>query len=181
MSLVLEYRNTRSDFLTQHEVAAAASYRAGKLAHYRSITLWVSVVILGSCAAFSANQIFLMCLLLAVGGFSFVQSVPYSRRYWAAVEQSLATRPETQIRLEVGEDGLHEMVEGIQSFVPWTSVKRFTVFRDTLFIDLAAGLCAIVPRVSMRNPTDLDALIKLLRDRRIEESPITQRNGVNVK
>jgi hypothetical protein len=137
--------------------------------------LWVVVVLLGVYAAFSAGQPFLMCLLLAIGGFSLAQSLPYRRRYWAAVENSLASRQETQIRLRVEEDGLHETVDGIESFVPWGSVKRFVVFRDTLFIELAAGLCAIVPRASVSpSTTDYDTLIKLLRDRGIEESPNPQ-------
>jgi hypothetical protein len=181
MALALEYRNTHADFVTHYELALSASYLAGRSAHYRSVALWVGVVLLGSYAAFSADQIFLMCFLLAMGGLNLAQSIPYSRRYWAAVEQSLVGRPENQIRLEVNNDGLHETMDGIESFVPWASVKGFTIFRNTLFIELAAGLCAIVPYASVSTPTDVDALIKLLRDRGIEESPNqpVQRTGAS--
>lgn len=181
MSLVLEYRNTHADFVTHHEVATATSYLAGRSAHHRSLALWVAVVVLGGYAAYRANEIFILCILSAVGLSSVLQSVPFARRYWAAVERSLAARPETTIRLKVGEDGMHESVDGIESFAPWTSVKRFTLFRDTLFIELAAGLCAIVPRSSVSEPTSLDALIQLLRDRGIAESPSPrmQRKGVS--
>jgi len=140
MSLALEYRNTRADFLAQYELLSAGAYRSARSAHYQSVGFWCCVLLLGGYAAFRADQLFLMCLLIAIGGWTLVRSFPYSRTYWAAVEQSLSARPETQIRLEVQEDGLHETVDGIESFAPWSSVKGFTVFRETLFIELAASL-----------------------------------------
>ena len=172
MSLALEYRNTRADFLAHCELVSGASYRAARSAHYRSVAFWVGVVLLGSYAAFSANQIFLMCLLLVIGGWTLAQSVPYSRRYWAAVERSLSNRPETLIRLEVREDGLHESAEGIESFVPWSSVKGFTTHRDTVFIELTAGLWAIVPSNSVRpDKKAVEDLLSVLRGRGIKETP----------
>ncbi len=175
MSLVLEYRNTRADFRTHYEILAASSYRTGRSEYYRSVAFWTAVVLLGAYAAFSAGQVFLMFLLLTMGGFSLARPFSYARKYWAAVDQLLSDRPETQIRLRVEEDGLHESMGGIESFVPWASVKRFTVFRDTLFIELGAALWAIVPRTSVStNPGDYDTLIQLLRDRGIEEAPNPQ-------
>ena len=79
---------------------------------------------------------------------------------------------EDAYRLEVREDGLHETEDGIQSFVPWSSVRSFTVFGDTLFIELSANLWAIVPRGSVSpDPNAVDELIGALRGRGIKEVP----------
>ena len=172
MPLVLEYRNSRADFLAQYELASGAAYRSARSTHYQSVAFWAGILLLAAYISLRADQIFFMCLLLAAGGWSLIRSLPYSRAYWAAMERSLSQRPETQIRLEVRDDGLHETVEGIESFAPWTSVKSFTLYRDRLFIELAASLWAIVPRGSVSpTPTAMDDLIRVLRDRGVRESP----------
>ena len=178
VALVLEYRNTRAEARAHYELISGDAFRVSRLAHYQSLALWIGVLLLGSYAAYKADMIFLMCALLAVGGITLVRSLRYSRMYWTAVEQSLAARPDLEIKLEVHEDGLHETVEGIRSFVPWSSVKRFTLYRDTLFIELAAGLWAIIPRGSVKNgPTALDDLTRELRERGIEEHPASAKQG----
>lgn len=182
MSLVLEYRNMRADFLALHELLLWDAYRSARAAHYWSIGFWSCVLLLGGYAAFRADQLFLMCLMIAIGGWTLVRSFPYSRAYWTAVEQSLSGRPETQITLEVQEDGLHETLDGIESFVPWSAVKSFTVYRDTLFIELAASLWAIIPRSSVSlGSTAVDDLIRILREKGIAESPnqMVQRAGAS--
>ncbi len=172
MRLVLDYRNTKADFLAHYELISADAYRSARSAHYQYIAFWSGTLLIAGYLAFRANHLFLMWLLIVLGGWTLVRSIPYSRIYRAAVEQSLSARPETQIRLEVQEDGLHETLDGIQSFVPWSAVKAFTVFRDTLFIELAASLWAIVPRNSVSpGPTAVDDLIRILRDRGVKESP----------
>lgn len=182
MTLVLEYSNTKADLLAQYELISGDDYRSARTAHYKSVSSWVGVLLLGIYAAFEAELVFLMCFLVAVGGWTLIRSLPFSRMYWTAVEQALSARPETLIRLEVREDGLHETLEGIESYVPWTSVKSFTLFRDTIFIELAAGLWAIVPRgsVSLGSAT-VDDLIRVLRDKGIEESPnkMVQQTGAS--
>jgi hypothetical protein len=140
------------------------------------------MLLLAGYIAFQTDNIFLMCLLLTLGGWGVFGLVTFSREYWAAVEQSLSGHQETQVRLEVREDGMHETVEGIESFVPWTSVKSFTLHRDTAFIALTAGLWAIVPRNSVGpTPTAFDDLLRALRDKGIKESPnkAVQRTGAS--
>ncbi len=172
MPLVLEYRNSRADFVAQYELLSGDAYRLARSRHYQSVALWSGLLALASCVAFQSGSIFLMCLLLALAGWALLGSLSYSRRYWAAVERSLAHHAETQVRLELREDGLHETVEGIESVVPWTSVRSFTLHRDTAFIALSAGLWAIVPRMSVSSgPSAFDDLVRALRDRGIEEAP----------
>ncbi len=175
MSLALEYRNTRADHRTHYELIENSSYLASRRAYYKSLAFWGGVLLLSLYAAFRADMIYLMFLLLVAGGWSVVRAFPFSRWYWAAVERTLATRPETHIRLMVEEDGLHETVEGIESFVPWGSVKGFRILRDTLFIELTGGLWSIVPRGSVStNPADYDALIAVLRSKGIPEARISR-------
>jgi len=182
MPLVLEYRNSLADLLAQYELVSGEGYRSARSAHYKSVAFWSAMLLLAGYIAFRSDQYFLMCLLIAMGGWSLLRSLPYARKYWAAVEQSLASRAETDVRLEVREDGLHETVEGIESFVPWKSVKSFTIHRDAVFIELTANLWAIVPRSSVRPaPTAIDDLLRVLRDRGIKESPnqAVQRTGAS--
>jgi hypothetical protein len=171
MTLVLEYRNTRADLLAHYRLASADAFRSARSAHYNSLAFWSVLLLLTSYAAFRADQVYLMCAVVLLGGWSLIRSLPFSRRYWASVEESLSTRPETRIRLEVREDGLHETEDGIQSFVPWSSVKSFTILGDRLFVELSASLWAIIPRGSVNtDPNAVDELIKTLRGRGIKEA-----------
>jgi hypothetical protein len=175
MSLVLEYRNTRADYLNHHKLVLGDSYRSARSAHYKSLAYWLGILLIGSYFALQADYIFPMCLMIAYGIWMSVRSIPYSSRYWTAIQQSLSTQPETQIKLEVQEEGFLETMDGIQSFVPWPSVKTFTLFRDTLFIELTSRLWAIVPLNSVNlGSTAVDDLIRILRDRGIGESPVPQ-------
>lgn len=172
MFLELEYRNTGLDSLAHLEVVFGDAYRTARSAHYLSVCLWFSVLIFGGYAAFRAELYFVLCLLVTICGWTLIGSMPFSRTYWAAVEVEPSSQSETRIRLWVKEDGLHESMDGVESFAPWSSVKSFTEFRETLFIEFGANLWAIIPRNKVSGgPKAVDDLMAILRERGIAESP----------
>ncbi len=171
MALILDYRNTRAHFLAHSELVWGDHYRSCRSSYHLISTLSAGILLWGAYLCFQANQVFLACFLAALGGWIVVRAFRYSGEYWSAVQQEVSKRAETQIRLEVAEDGLHEIVEGIQSFAPWAAVKSFTEYRNTLFIQLAAGLWAIIPRDAVSpSPSAVDEFIRILRQKGIKES-----------
>jgi len=171
MALILEYTNTREDFLAQAELIHRDSYRSARSAHYQSVVFWSGMLALAAYASVLADNIFLVCVFLVALGWHLYQSIPYARLYRRALENSLRSRSEPQIRLEVKDDGLYETVDGIEGFAPWSSVKSYVLFRDILFIALSANLWAIIPQRSISSTSaSLDDLIRILRDRGVKDS-----------
>jgi len=172
MSLTLKYTNTRPDFVAQEELVNRHSYRSARSDHYYALAYGAALMLLAAHVAYQADSIFLMCLFLTALAWQLFQSIPYSRVYRRAMEQSLASRPETQIELTVREDGLLERMHGIESFVPWSSVRSFTRYRDTLFIALEAGLCAIIPQHSLTADSPaLSDVVRVLGEKGVKETP----------
>lgn len=171
MRLVYEYTNTPQDYLAQYGLCNPDAYHIARRLHYRFLALPFWAMFLGLCAAMLANNALIACLIIAAVGFPLCASIPFAARYRGAVERSLGSRPTTEVRLEVTDDGLHEAVEGIQSFAPWSSVRRFEVFHETLFIALAANRWAIIPRRSLAPSSDsFDDLVRLLQERTVKET-----------
>ena len=171
MSLVLKYSITGEDIRTQYRLKLQNQYKASRSTHIQMLTARIGLLILASYCAYQSEIISAAVLFIVVAIKYLFESLPYSRIYWSAIDKSLTDHPTTHITMEVREDGLFETEEGIESFVPWCSVKCYTEFCDTLFIDLAAGLCAIIPRRSVTpSPSEVDNVIRILQERGIVES-----------
>jgi hypothetical protein len=172
MTLTFKYTNTRQDFVAQEELLNRHSYRSARSNHYYALTFAAVLMVLAALVAYQADSIFPMCIFLTALGWQLYQSIPFSRVYRRAVEPSLASRPDTQIELTVREDGLLERMHRIESFVPWSSVRSFTRYRDTLFIALEAGLWAIIPQHSLTaDSAALSDVIRVLGEKGVNETP----------
>lgn len=168
MRLVYEYTNTLQDYLTQHGLCNPDAYHIARRMHYRFLILPLWAMLLGVVAALLANNALFAYFIIAAVGFPLCASIPFAARYRWALERSLGSNAPTEIRLEVAEDGMHETVEGIQSFAPWSSVRRFEVFHETIFVALAANRWAIIPRRSLSPSSDrFGDLIRVLQERTV--------------
>jgi Ca2+/Na+ antiporter len=170
MSFILEYKNTKDDLRAQYELQMAKHFKAARPQYFRTVLFSTALLVMASYCAYEASLYgFLIAFLVLTVSYLF-KSLPYSRNCQASIEKFLTNRSDTQIRMEVKDDGLLETEEGIQSFVPWSSIKNFTEFRGTLFINLNAGLYAMIPRDSVTtDPTAVDQLIAVLREKGITE------------
>jgi hypothetical protein len=171
MTLILEYPNSKDDLRTQYELKLKRWYDSTRLQYHLGVAAWFSLFILASFCAYSAGYVSCVILFLVVAGKYLYNTLPYSRAYRSQLDEWSTDQPNTVIKLEIREDGLFETEEGIESFVPWTSVKSYTLFSDTLFINLSAGLCAIIPRPSVTpNPSAVDEVIRILKGKGIPET-----------
>ena len=76
MSMVLEYRNTKEDAFAHHKLLHKNDYQSARSAYYQSAVFWATMLLLASFMAFQADQVLLMCFLLALCGSSSMRSVP---------------------------------------------------------------------------------------------------------
>lgn len=170
MTFILEYANSKDDLRTQYELKLKRWYESTSLQYHLGVAAWFSLFILASFCAYKAGYAPCVVLFLVVAGKYLYNRLPYSHAYRSHLAEWSTDQPTTMIKLEINDSGLFETEEGIESFVPWSSVKSYTLFSDTLFINLSAGLCAIVPRHSVTpNPSAVDEVIRLLQDKEITE------------
>jgi hypothetical protein len=172
MPLIFEYENGREESLASYELAYRDSYASARASHRYSVAFWSGLLVMGAYLGLKAGEIFLACIFATTLCYHLYQSIPYSRVFWRTIDTYVGGESTKRIKLEVTADGLHETVEAIQSIVPWSAVRSFTRFRDTLFIELAANLRAIVPQRSLSaSSPSIEELAAVLRDHGIKETP----------
>lgn len=170
MSLVFEYRNTTEDLKTQVELHMEDYYKSSRSKYIRSVLTSFVLLILASYCAYRADLVGFLVFFLIVAISYLPKLFQYSQIYQSSIERSLIGRSETQIRMEVRDDGLLETEEGIECFVPWSSIKSYKELSNTLFINMAGSQCAIIPRSSVTpSPSVVNEVIRLLQDRGIPE------------
>jgi len=170
MTLILEYANDYRTFAAQNAYLNWADIDKQKRIYYRLLLRNGFLLLAGLYCSIKAEIISLVAIFAIYLVAFLFGARPYSiieRRATEAVKSKYAVRAH---RLEVTDDGLRESVEGIVSFAPWASVISFGVFRDVLFIQLSAGLWAMVPCYAIREGSaTIEQLIAELRARGVPE------------
>jgi hypothetical protein len=170
VNLVLGYRLTAKERLAHYELLNGREM--ARIQSQNALASWclIAVLLLAIYTAWIGREIFLACVFLVSLSWPVRAVLDNRRNTQAALEQATAAGPDRVVRLEVGDTGLRETVEDIVSFAPWSGVRGFTVFQETLFIRLAAGLWAIVP-FTKNEPESAStaALIGELRRRGVPE------------
>ena len=159
----LHYELGPDVYLAQSEITDARSYSEVRLFIVRQQTLLGVVLIAAAIAAFKAQFIAVLLfsvVMLAVVVFKFATLNRTLRKTIAAWSR---TMPRKTVRLAVREDGIVETVEGIVSFAPWASVVSYVVFRGNLFIQLKAGLWALIPGEPSVTPESRERIIESLK------------------
>jgi len=107
---------------------------------------WFVVSCAGLVASMRAQLELLAIGFLCIAATQVILALFHRRQYERVFEGAIASMPPKQTRLFVDEKGLHETVEGIESFAPWQSVRSFVVIDQTLLLKLSAGLWSIIPQ-----------------------------------
>lgn len=75
---------------------------------------------------------------------------------------------ERDVVLSFDEEGLTEIINGIVSKAPWSSVVNFVLYKGNLFIALASSLWAIVPNGSLSAGSDtIDEAVEYLQSKNV--------------
>lgn len=170
MALTLEYSNDSQAYLAQQKTLAPEQWALAKSAYYRLLAFQCVVLLLAVFAAFKAELIALVGFFIACLVAHIVISVPFSKPRRAAMRSAAGLREEKQVRLVVDEAGLHETVEGIESFAPWSSVLSFGIHDEVLLVQLKGGLWALIPNYALKQPSaSVEELVAELKRRGVRE------------
>ncbi len=128
-------------------------------------------LLLAMWAAYRAELPVLLAYFAAILLWSSYATLTYTRRYKKELEKSIQHLPARHVRLEVHDDGIHETMADVKSFAPWTAIKSFVWFQETLFIELADGRWAIIPGRSLPSlSTSIERIIGVLKQNGIREN-----------
>jgi len=169
MSLVLEYLNDHRTAIVQQEFLKRKDPTAAER-YYRGLLINAVVLVAACYASYDGQNTPLLAVFVTLLLLMLVRGIPYSK-----IEDSIAATmasfyPTRRHRLEISDRGLHETVEGIQSYVPWQSVLRFAIHRGVLLIELNGGLWAMVPSDSLfPSSGTLEQAVQELRKRGVLE------------
>jgi len=170
MRLTYEYTNALGEYLAQCGLCNPDAYHVARRLHHRMLVLPAWATLLGILTAIVKQDAVIAAAFMILVGLPLLLSLPFSTRYRKALEQSFGPPSATDLRLEVDDEGLHEYSDGIRTFVPWSSVRRFEVYHDTLFVALAANRWAIIPKNSLSESSDpFDDLVRALQEKTIGE------------
>ena len=163
----IDYTNSRNDYAL-HSIFASRRFASR---HYYWVVYWAVMAALAIYVSFVAGLIFMAAIFAGMYIAYFVQAVPYSKVVANNVDRSVPGTGMKKVRLRLDDDGLHETVENqVQSFAPWSAIRRFAVVDDHLLIELAGDLWANVPRKAVvQGDAAFDELVTMLRSHQILE------------
>lgn len=171
----LRYRNDREDYVNHFCLIHAQHSASHRWSYYRSLALPALIGIIGVIAALPEKP-FVACIIIAAMILYFAPRASYSKMLCASAEAHARAIPEREIELTFDQEGLRECIDGLQSFVPWKAVRRYHLFRGTIFIELDSALWAIIPKRSLAGDTrELLLIEERLQDKGIQEYEQTVR------
>jgi hypothetical protein len=148
----------RHYFGTAKLVASTRRERLPEL--WWSLVLWIATLVALRARAWVATLLFVCLALWKL--FFFLKLDGLGRRTMFMLREGFRKAPQAN-RLVVAEDGIREFELGIESFAPWSSVKRFFVFRSLVGIELANGFAAYVSEHTLSaRSSSLVALVEAL-------------------
>ncbi|MCB1229231.1 MAG: YcxB family protein [Verrucomicrobiae bacterium] len=168
--MTLKYRNTHQDYIAPYFAKHPNCVRDATRNFYSQMALWWFLLFLAACIAFKAGMLITFFVFMAALGYSISRSIHYGKRYRESLIQSSRDRPETNIVLQVDEEGFTEKVDEIVSVAPWRSVTRFYLIEKRLLLELSSGSFAIIPRDEIHEGAEhFEALITILKEKGIPD------------
>lgn len=166
----LRYRNDREDYVNHLYLIHSLQSASNRWSYYRSLAYPALIGIIGVLAALP-DKPFVACVIMAAIILCLAPRASFSNQLRATAEAHASAIPEKEIELSLEQDGLRELIGGIHSFVPWTSVHCYHLFRDTIFIELDSALWAIIPQCSLAGDTqELFEIEARLKDKGIKKT-----------
>jgi hypothetical protein len=145
----LRYQVGPAESLARDRLLHGDMWKKALDAVWRDVLLFGAACLLGLFAAFLAQSNLLMLLfataLLARMTVLIDLKKNFQANLAALAERSIRRR---DVSLMIDAEGLHEQVEGVTSFAPWSSVKSYAIADDVLFIELGGALWSIIPFVA---------------------------------
>jgi hypothetical protein len=169
----ITYTNTRRDQIVQAQALLRDRLSSFAFYHYSWVLYWAAMAALGVYVSLFVGLVFIACIFIAMFLLYAVVALPYSRVWQRSARQASRGSASKHVRLRLDEQGLHETVEGaVESFAPWSAVRRFTVFDGHLFIELAGDLWANIPRARVvEGDAAFEEVVQSLRARGVVEQP----------
>ena len=166
MEQVFEYTYDNSAYITKLEFVDGYSLNSWRRTHLRDLIESIIFLSAASYSAYRAELLVFLIVFVALLGLSLVRLATIPNSYKKSIAATIKDRKEESIRLVVNDDGLQETTDGIVSFVPWSSVISYSVFKDILFIELKARLWSVIPRHSLSPASSpLEQLIEQLKNK----------------
>jgi hypothetical protein len=167
----IDYTNSRVDSFAHSKFASKAVYSRMASNHYWWVTYWGVMAALGIYASLSAHLLGIAVFLFTMFVVYFAKAVPYSRVLKDMIRRNALIGGSKRVRLRIDDEGMRETVEGlVESFAPWSALKRFVITDEHLFIELAGDLWANIPRKSIvQGETAFHELVTTLRLHKVPE------------
>ena len=127
---------------------------------------WLSVLLFAAVLALRTRSWVFLAVVTGLTLWKLVQLISLlglAKRAAFGLRDYLRRKPTNHIQLVIDEEGLRELAAGVESFAPWSSVKRYFVFRGVVGIELANGLSAFVPSFGLSSQSsEFTALVACL-------------------
>jgi len=165
--MILQYRNTPADSSAHFYLINPKAVETATTDYQYNSILWVILVVVGMIWG-SAVSLYLGFVYLTVLIYLVYQISVYPRKYRDAIEQTFRAQHEKGIVLTVTDEGITELCDDIESFVPWKAIVSYHHVDDRLFILLKSDQWAIIPKSEITEGAEyFDPLIERLAEKGI--------------
>ena len=145
----LRYQIGPNEYLAKERLLNGDTLAQASRSVWRDTLLFAATCFLGLVASLKAESVLLGLafgtVLLARLTVAWEFKSNFNASMNALVDRKVRRR---DVSLTVDAEGVHEEVEGVRSFAPWSAVKAVTKMEDVVFLELAGQMWAVIPTVA---------------------------------
>ncbi|OOG39832.1 YcxB family protein [Polaromonas sp. A23] len=169
MEINLRYWIGPAEYLARDELLHPEAFRTARAGFRREAVEYLIVCLFALLASWQTRETLFVLIALGFFGYKIAWFVIVQREFQKALAAAAKKQAPREIELIIDDQGLHETVEGVKSFAPWSAVKSQVRFKDTYFLALAGGLTAVVPcsALTQSGAGGEEALIAVLQMRAV--------------
>lgn len=145
----LRYQVGPTEHLAKDRLLNGDTWNQASRTVWRDALLFIVMCLVGLIAGYLAASLFIMLIFLCALIARVTVALEFKKHFLAGMvahaEKKIRRR---DVQLKVDAEGIHEEVEEVRSFAPWSAVKSYIMAEGVLMIELGGGLWALIPQVA---------------------------------
>lgn len=149
ITVSLRYQIGPTEYLAKERLLNGDTWEQATRTVWRDALLFLGLCLVGLLAGFLAENLFLMLIFLCALIARVTIALEFKKQFLAgmvALAEKKVRRRDVALRVDA--EGVHEEVEEVRSFAPWSAVKSYAKADGVLMLELAGELWALIPSVA---------------------------------
>lgn len=154
--------NTIADYRAFYEEVCVDKKKTQKHNFYQHVIWYLSVLALAAYVAFSHDEIFIGCIIIALAFFYLINNWSFARNWEKKAQEFARAGRETSVVFEINPESITEVCQGIRITVPWAQIREYSLNDQRLILHYSIHRGFILPSRFV-SPEILQSILEKLK------------------